>query len=342
MDIGKGLESLIPNRPLPGDDEIKNTKQAPEIPIPIPADANEDFFVLKESGETETSDNNGKEISGDDIVFQIEVEKIVPNPNQPRRNFEEEALEELSRSIREFGILQPLVVSKTEKESEWGWSVTYELIAGERRLLAAKKIGLQTVPAIIRQTSGDREKLELAVIENIQRADLNPIEFARAVARLQDEFSLTQREIAARLGKSREVVANSIRLLSLPTEIQEALSDGRINASHGRLLLSIDDVPSREKIFKDILRDSLSVREVKRRARKNTTDASDKNSTKEQDVFFDPELGALQERLEEFLGTKVELKNSKNGGRLTINFYSPEELTAILDKLLKQNDSQLL
>src|SRR3989344_4719501 len=147
-----------------------------------------------------------------DAIFQIEVERITSNPHQPRREFNEEALKELANSIREFGVLQPLVVSKIERETENGTSVEYELIAGERRLMASKLAGLRTVPAIVRSTSSDKEKLELAIIENIQRADLNPIETARAFAKLQDEFKLTQREIAARLGKSREAVANSVRL----------------------------------------------------------------------------------------------------------------------------------
>lgn len=267
-------------------------------------------------------------------VFQIEVDKIKPNPHQPRRYFDEQALRELASSIREFGVIQPLIVSKIEEENETGTSVSYELIAGERRLLASKMVGLYTVPAIIRKPPRESEKLELAIIENIQRADLSPIEMARAFARLQDEFRLTQREIAAKLGKSREVVANSVRLLNLPSEIQEAIGDGRVNESQARLLLAIDDIPSQRRLFEEILKDNLSVREIKNRVKRIKFPETSERENDER-TSADPEIDFLKEQLEGFLGTKIDLSRAGEGGKITINFYSPEELKAIAEKLLR-------
>jgi len=270
------------------------------------------------------------------IVFQIETDKIAPNPHQPRRDFDAQSLQELANSVREFGVIQPLIVTKIEKESERGWDVSYELVAGERRLMASKIVGLRTVPAIIRQVPRDHEKLELAITENIQRTNLNPIEFARAIARLQEEFKLTQREIATRLGKSREAVANSVRLLSLPSEVQEAVAKGIVSESQARLLLSVDDVAQREKLFQEITTSNLTVREISSRVRQlkgrpETENADDEklSSTKR---AIDPEFLALKEELETALGAPVELKRDGEGGKLTINFYSKEELEGILAK----------
>src|SRR3989338_7206413 len=162
-------------------------------------------------------------------IFLIEVDKISPNPEQPRRELDKTSLKELANSIREVGLLQPIVVSKLEKETEMGTEVSYVLIAGERRWRAARLAGLERIPAIIRDITRERERLELALVENIQRADLNPIEEAKAYTRLQEEFKITQREVGVRVGKSREAVANTMRLLSLPTEIQEAIAKQQIN-----------------------------------------------------------------------------------------------------------------
>ena len=275
-------------------------------------------------------------------IFLIEVDKISPNPYQPRKTFDERALASLAESIRQYGVLQPLVVSKIERESDSGTQVEYELIAGERRLMAAKIAGLHTVPAIIRRPQMEREKLELAIIENIQRADLSPIETARAFARLQDEFRLTQREIAAKVGKSREVIANSVRLLNLPSEIQEAVGDGRVNESQARLLLAIEDIPSQRRLFEEILKNNLSVREIKNRVRQIRSPETPVEERSNNDRAPDPELESLKEQLEGFLGTKIDLSRAGEGGKITINFYSPEELKAITEKLLKQNDIQSL
>jgi ParB family chromosome partitioning protein len=267
-------------------------------------------------------------------VFLIEVDKIKPNPQQPRKNFDDEALKELASSIREFGILQPLVVSKIEKEIETGTEVEYQLIAGERRWLASKLLGLERVPAIIRSVALDRERLELAIIENVQRANLDSIETARAYAKLQDQFGLTQREIASRIGKSREVVANTLRLLNLPTQIQEALSKGGVSESQARLLLTISDPQAQQALFEDILKNNLSVREVKLRIQRMQDPALRPAIVAPETTFADPELVSLQRNLEEFLGAKVKLENSGSSGKLTISFYSPEELKGIVQKML--------
>jgi len=258
-------------------------------------------------------------------VFQIEVEKISPNPHQPRRHFDEDALNELANSIREFGIIQPLIVTKILKETEIGTEVSYQLIAGERRLMAAKKVGLRTVPVVIRHIGIDRERLELAIIENVQRESLGPLETARGYARLQDEFRLTQREIAVRIGKSRETVANTLRLLHLPSEIQQALDRGAINESHARLLLQINDISKQQDMFQSILRTKPSVRDLKAIIKKAKTGLETHH--------LSPELISLQSRLEEFLGTKTQIDDDGGRGKITINYYSPEELNALIHRL---------
>lgn len=266
-------------------------------------------------------------------VFLIEVDKISPNPQQPRRDFDEIALQELASSIREFGVLQPIVVTKSEKETEFGTQIEYQLIAGERRWRASKMAGLERVPAIIKSVNLAKDRLELAIIENVQRENLNPIEAARAYARLQDEFGLTQREIAARLGKSREVVANTIRLLSLPTKIQEAVGKNQISESQGRLLITVSDIPQQDMLFEDLLRNNLSVRDL--RAKIQTLKVVQPRPELEPApaVFIDPETEGMQKELETALGTKVKVEKSGETGKLIITFFSPEELRGIVARL---------
>ena len=341
MALGRGLESLIPpqedrnkiNNAIPPEsgefvvadgEEIEVQGSSPKIEIVEVEDIQSLSAVYpKEEQEEKTGGT----------IFQIEVDRIRPNPNQPRRDFDEEGLRELATSIREFGVLQPLLVSKVEHETDTGWSVYYELVAGERRLMASKMAGLHTVPVVVRKEPSDREKLELAVIENIQRSDLNPIEFARAVARLQDEFGLTQREIAVRLGKSREVIANAVRLLGLPTEIQNAVASGEISESHARLLLSVEDKALQNEAFEDIVKYKLNVREANSRIRKGRGAERTKAALTE----INPEIASLKTRLEEFLGTKIDLQSKGASGKITIAFYSPEELEAIVYKVVRNN-----
>ncbi len=360
MTLGRGLESLIPPQPFDGTQGKQpfDSNKPPQENLEEPAVGNSlsELGLPDSSGRTssprsaesdiksdtklsETARGSVREIPTADplergVVFQIETDKILPNPHQPRRNFDEVGLRELANSIREFGIIQPLVVSKLEKESPRGWEVSYELIAGERRLMAAKSLGLRTVPAIIRQVPVEHEKLELAVTENVQRSNLNPIEFARAIAKLQEDFKLTQREVAARLGKSREAIANTLRLLGLPSDIQEAVAKGIVSESQARLLLSIEDASARDRLFREILNNNLTVREVNLKVRqlkgKPVPEDAKDGPTIPSAKAVDPELLTLKEELEVALGAPVELKSEGEGGKLTINFYSKEELEGIL------------
>ena len=279
-------------------------------------------------------------------IFHIEIEKITPNPDQPRRHFDQDALHELASSIREFGFLQPLVVSKVEKETPTGIAVEYQIIAGERRFMAAKMLGLPRVPAIVRNINLEREKLELGVIENIQRENLNPIEMARAFQRLQEEFRMTQREIAAKLGKSREVVANSVRLLDLPEYVQRAVEDGQVSESNARLLIAIEDPVAQKALLEDIIQNKLTTRDVKERVQRTFVGAAGTGTGTAgssiahrrgrpplQEVHLAPEVKAMQEELATSLGAPVEISKNANNGKITITFFSEEELKNILEKL---------
>jgi ParB family chromosome partitioning protein len=276
-------------------------------------------------------------------IYHIEIEKITPNPDQPRRHFDEDALHELASSIREFGFLQPLVVSKVEKETATGIAVEYQIIAGERRFMAAKMLGLPRVPAIVRNINLEREKLELGVIENIQRENLNPIEMARAFQRLQEEFRMTQREIAAKLGKSREVVANAVRLLDLPEYIQRAVEDGQLSESNARLLIAIEDPAEQKKLLDDIIQNKLTTRDVKERVQRVAVSSGGVAAHRRgrpplQETHLAPEVKAMQDELSSSLGAPVEISQNANNGKITITFFSEEELKNILEKL--KNDRE--
>lgn len=251
-------------------------------------------------------------------IFHIEIDKIKPNPYQPRHEFEPEALNELAQSIREFGVLQPLIVSKITRETEAGTAVEYQLIVGERRLKAAKKAGLERIPAIIRAFSGERVKLEIALIENIQRSNLSPLESAKAYARLQDEFGLTQREIADRVGKSRETIANTLRLLQLSPEVQHALQEGKINESHARTLLGVQSPHDRTAIVHELTKNPKSVRALRAHV----------------SVGEDSQKRYWEERLEEKLGTPVSVTKKGTRGKVVIQFYSDEEWKHLLSLLV--------
>ena len=253
-----------------------------------------------------------------EAVYLIEVEKIKPNPYQPRTHFDEGGIKELAESIREYGILEPLLVTRREVFTDLGVEIYYELVAGERRLQAAKMLGLQVVPAIIRKFS-EKEKLEIALIENLQRRDLNPIEQAKGFARLAEEFSLTQREIALKMGKSREYIANNVRLLKLPEFIKDAISDGRVSESQARLLLAVNDIKVQEGLFNDIVNEKLSVKQAQNRLRKKLAGQK-------------PERGfmEMEQEFEEALGTKVKIQKSQTGIRVEINVYSEEDLEKVL------------
>ena len=255
----------------------------------------------------------------DNINF-IEVTKILPNPKQPREHFSDTGMEDLVNSIKEHGILQPLIVSP---RSGGG----YELIAGERRFRAAKLNGMKQVPALIRDVS-DHEKLELALIENLQRQNLNPIEEAAGYKRLMDEFNFNQDEVAKKMGKSRPVVANMLRLLSLPEEMRKAISYGKISASAGRVLAGVKDLDKQMDLFKKMLQ-GLTVREGE------ITSQIGKPAAHTKRVIKDPFLADIEDKLRGALETKVDIKKSGKTGKIIIEFYSEEELKKLKDKLLE-------
>jgi ParB family chromosome partitioning protein len=264
-------------------------------------------------------------------IFYIEVEKIKPNPHQPRRDFDEAALKELADSIREYGILEPLIVSRLERPLPTGMTTEYQLIAGERRLMAAKLVGLSTVPAIIREGDDERAKLEIALIENLQREDLNPIERARAFARLADEFGLAQREIALRVGKSREWVANTMRLLALSPEAQKALEEGKITEGHARVILALPSLEDQRRMLEQILARGLTVREAMGEV---TRFAPPRRHMPRIVAQEDPISREYAMRLEEALGAKVSVRQRGSYGEISIAFHTPEEFDAIIQKII--------
>lgn len=259
----------------------------------------------------------------------MEVDKIKPNPLQPRRDFDETELRSLADSISEHGILQPLIVTKVEEANSSGIKVSYELVAGERRLKAAKISGLNFVPVIIRKKTENKEKLELALVENIQRANLSPMERARSFDRLAKEFDLTHNQIAEKMGCSRELISNTIRLLQLPREVEKALEAGQISEGHARTLLALDTDAQKISLMKEILAKNLSVRAVESLGRQMKG-----VSKKIKDNVTDPEFKALESRLEDFLGTRVKLAKEGDLGKIYIEFYSSEELNSIINKII--------
>lgn len=264
-------------------------------------------------------------------VFFIEVDKIKPNPYQPRREFDQNRLNELSDSIRTYGVLQPLVVTRKEVIKEDGGLATeYELIAGERRLRASKLAGLREVPALIRAKEDDEKtKLELAIIENLQREDLNAIDRARAFHQLAEEFGFKHTEIAKKVGRSREYVSNTIRILALPDEIQTALVQGKISEGHARPLLMLGDRREEQGVlFREIILKKMTVRDAEKISRKI---AYDKVRKKER--MFDPDIVELEEEAREILGTRVMIENKDKGGKISIDFVDDTDLRRILSAL---------
>lgn len=277
--LGRGLGSLIQNSPQPG-------KPQPTAPV-----------------------------SGQQTV---PIALIDPNPYQPRRQFDEGALHELAASIRQYGVLEPLIV--TTKPGG-----RYELIAGERRLRASKLAGLQSVP-VVQKTVTDQEKLELAIVENLLRENLNAMEEAEGYRELIDRFSMTQEQVASKIGKSREMVANAVRLLNLAPHMQQAIREGRITAGHARALLALPNLTEREKLFQDMLANKMNVRAAEAVAREK----SGKSATGSKD----PALLAHERALRERFGTKIAInKKSGGAGKIEIEFFSEEEYARIIEIL---------
>ena len=277
-----------------------------------------------------------------DSIYWIELDKVHPNPYQPRREFNEAKLKELSDSIRQYGVLQPLVVTRREHQTEeGGLSTDYELIAGERRLRASQLAGLSQIPVIIKRIEGNEDennriKLELAIIENLQREDLNAIDRAYAFSRLVEEFNFKHVEIGKKVGKSREYVSNTLRLLLLPEEVQQALAEGKISEGHSRPILMLNGKAEEQMaLFKEILARKLTVREAEAISRRVASDKVRKQSLK-----FDPEIVELENQLTETLGTRVQIEKRHVGGKLTIDFFSADDLRGLLDVLNKEEGAK--
>lgn len=268
-----------------------------------------------------------------DAIFWIDVDKIKPNPFQPRREFDQTALKALSESIRQYGVLQALVVTRNEVIRDEGMVVEYELVAGERRLRASKLAGLREVPCLIK-TGEDNNlmKLELAIIENVQREDLNPVDRARAFQRLVEEFGFKHGQVAEKVGKSREYVSNSIRILALPEEMLAALSEGKITEGHTRPLLMLDGRPEEQNtLFKEIMARKLTVRDAEQIARKIAVE-----KIRKKDLGFDPEVAELEKKFADTLGTRVHIERREVGGKLTIDYFSKDDLRMIFELLNKE------
>jgi len=276
-------------------------------------------------------------------VIEVPVEAIAPNPRQPRYLLDQESLEELAASIREHGVLQPLVVTELPPETsqESGTfsmaSPRYQLIAGERRLEASKLAGLATVPVIVKEAT-PQETLEWALVENVQRADLNPLEEATAFRHLIDEFGLTQEQIAQRVGKSRIAIANTLRLLNLPQEAKDCLAKGQITEGHARALLALEDNPDLLlKAMRLVIARGLSVRQTEELTRR-LLKAPPVAQTRPEQVL-DAQTSALEDEFRRALGTRVELHRSKRGGKLVVYFYSEEELEGIYRAIVRPDQA---
>jgi len=304
--LGRGLEALLPGSDngdysgKPSDADLTGSKKDKE-PKAAPAD---------------------KSVGG---VVMISPEKLTPNPGQPRKNFNEDELRELADSITEHGIIQPIIAADAGDG-------TYIIVAGERRTRAARLAGLSEVPAIIRSYTNEKQ-LEISLIENIQRADLNPIEEAAAYKNLMDYSNLSQDEVAQRVGKNRSTVANSLRLLKLSADIQKSLEQGAISPGHARAILSVNGKKEKEKLFQEIIARGLSVRDTEKRAAALNTAASGTPPEGKAAAPKDPELKDMEEKFIGRLGTKVVIDGDFTKGRILIDYYSMEDLQRLYDIL---------
>jgi len=267
----------------------------------------------QESAPSETQSTPG--------LAEIPIAQIQPNPFQPRKTFNEASIDELARSVREHGIVQPLVVTRSGDK--------YKLIAGERRFRAAQKAGLTTVPALIKEMMAEGDALQIALIENIQREDLNPIEEAMAYHQLHDDFQLTQEEISKRVGKERSTVANFLRLLKLPDPVKKLLASGQLSMGHARALLAIESPKKQEQLADRVVRKNLNVRQTEMLASESSPKTAEKKE-KEKDVF----TRDAEEKLQRTLRTKVEIDRKRRGGVIHIRYGSEDELIRVVDELM--------
>lgn len=262
--------------------------------------------------------------TGLEEIVELPLDKIEPGPFQARQDFDQESISELAASIKTHGIMQPVVVRPLGDDR-------YQLVIGERRWRACREAGLQTIPAVIRRLD-DLASSEMMLIENVQRRDLNPLEEAQAYRRLIEEFGLTQDEISRRVGKSRPFIANTLRLLQLPTEVQSLIAKGFLSAGHGKVLLGLSDPAQQQRLAEEIVRRGLSVRETEKEVKRLSAVTKTSRGVKEKGaVRQNPEVADVEERLRKLLGTKVRIVTGRRGGRIEIEFYSQEELTRLLE-----------
>ena len=269
-------------------------------------------------GDSEKSEEGG--------LLTVPVNSISPNPLQPRTEMDDQSLAELSESIKEHGLIQPLIVRQEDKGK-------YTLIAGERRWRAAQMAGISELPVVVKEASS-QEMLEIALIENIQRADLNPIEEAHAYQQLVDEFNLTQETVAARVGKSRPTIANTLRLLNLPAAIQAAVLGGKISGAHDRALLPLDPEEAQTAVMRSIINRELSVRQVEEIVKKINSAAK---PTPKPPRTLPPEWSYLQSQFRQTLGTRVDIQRGRKGGKLVIHFYSDEDLQTLFEAIVEED-----
>lgn len=293
--LGRGLGSLIPNKKLK---DLPDGDISSAVLAPVTA---------------------GDILDKHEKIWQLPVEQVIPNPHQPRHDFSPENLTELADSIKEHGIISPLIVTEAGK-NQW------QIIAGERRWRAAKMIGLEKVPAVVRELT-EQKKMEVALIENLQRQNLNPLEVAMAYEKLVDEFNLSQEELAKKVGKSRSAVANVIRILNVRDEVKQAIVEGKISEGHARVLAGLPAEDQLE-VLQQILTNNYSVRETEKAGKEVVVK---KHIRK---VNFDPEVKAREEELQRALGTKVEIKKYGPSGQIIIKFFSDEELEEIYRKIV--------
>ena len=259
------------------------------------------------------------EIEGQEKIVYVQTDRIKPNPFQPRENFDAQSLEELTQSIKEKGVIQPILA---RRKGDY-----YELIAGERRLRAANLLGIKEMPVIVKDVD-DRDSLELSLIENIQRQDLNPIEEARAYQYLVDKFQITQEKIGEVLGKSRVSVTNTLRLLKLPQEIQEEIRLGRLSFAHGRALVEVEDANQQRRLVQEVISRGLSVRELENLVKTHRPRGSKRRMGQ---ALREPHLAVWEEELQHLLATKVRISKRKKCGHIRIEFYSPDDLERIIN-----------
>ena len=283
-----------------------------------------DAAPVMEDEQTADATSNEDNASDQDRIIYVDINDIKPNPNQPRKHFNQSKLEDLAKSIQENGVIQPLVVQK-KKDG-------YELVAGERRWRASRLAGIKKVPCIIREFD-DKQNLIVAIIENMQREDLDPIEEANGLQQMIHKFGFTQEQVSESLGKSRTYIANSVRLLKLPEEIQKMMSEGRISAAHGRTLLSLDDQRKQLMLAERIEKEGLSVRNVEEITKKLKDTEETKPARTKKVTKKSAEIQAVESDLRELIGTKVSIVTGKKGGKIELEYYSKDELNRLIDIL---------